>query len=304
MPITLGGHLFSFPACTVEEAANICRALGLETLDLGNGRDLDPVVVARNPESEAERIRAIAERTGIRFHDAFPQATDKHITNTPDVEEYVHQREVYAGWLRFARLAGLDGISLSPGTYWPGLSAREAFNRGRDQLRSLAEVAVREGIRLRIEPHLDSVTWTPELALEMVREVPGLSLTIDHSHFIVHGIPYEEIARMHPYGTHWHARQAALSRLQTSTAEGDIDFQRVVADLTRDGYDGVIAIEYVYTPWLDLTHQDVLRETVTLRDELHGYLGTPNATSKGPAAKSLSSSERLGRGLDQAAPSK
>lgn len=277
MPIRLGGHLFSFPACTVEEAARVTRALGVEVMDLGNGRDLNPDHVAAHVEAEADRIRGIAERTGVTFYDAFPQATAKHITNTPDPAEYRRQRDVYAAWIRFAKRAGLNGITLSPGKYWPGLSAREAFSRGRDQLRYLAGVAAAEGVSLRIEPHVESVTWTPELALEMVHEVPGLSLTIDHSHFIFHGIPYEDIAVMHPYGTHWHARQAGLSKLQAGFDQGEIDFQRIVNDLVRDKYDGVIALEYVYTPWLELTHQDVLRETVFLRDQLREFLQAAKA---------------------------
>ncbi|MBM4436562.1 MAG: sugar phosphate isomerase/epimerase [Actinobacteria bacterium] len=278
MPIRLGGHLFSFPACTVEEAARITRALGVDVMDLGNGRDLDPDYVAAHVEAEADRIRGIGERAGVRFYDAFPQATDKHITNTPDPAEYQHQREVYAAWMRFAKRAGLNGITLSPGKYWPALSAREAFVRGRDQLRYLAGVAAAEGVNLRIEPHVESVTWTPELALEMLHDVPGLSLTIDHSHFIFHGIPYEDIAVMHPYGTHWHARQAGLSRLQAGLDRGEIDFERLVTELVRDGYDGVIALEYVHTPWLDLIHQDVLRETVLLRDRLRAVLRAAKAS--------------------------
>ena len=96
-------------------------------MDLGNGLDLDPDVVGAAPQREAERVRAIGERHGMRFFDAFPQATDKHISNTPDEEEYRHQREVYAGWIDFAAEVGLDGITLSPGKYWPGLDAETAF---------------------------------------------------------------------------------------------------------------------------------------------------------------------------------
>ena len=87
MGIELGGHLFSTPHCTVEESARIWHALGVRVMDIGNGRDLDPDYVAQNVDAEAERMRAIGEAVGMRFHDAFPQATDKHITNTPDPAE-------------------------------------------------------------------------------------------------------------------------------------------------------------------------------------------------------------------------
>ena len=281
MSIRLGGHIFSTPHCTVEESARIWRALGIEVMDLGNGRDLDPVTVASDPKGTAERVLDVGRRAGMSFHDAFPQATDKHITNTPDEQEYAHQRRVYEGWIAFAAEAGLNGISLSPGKYWAGLSVEEAYVRGREQLRSLARTAGERGVTLRIEPHVESVTWSPELALRMLDDVPGLSLTLDHSHFVFHGIPYEQIAVMHPHGTHWHARQAALGRLQTGLEQGEIDFQRIVGNLVADGYDGVIALEVVHTPWLQLEGQDVLGETVWLRDLMRDLLRQAGAPGWG-----------------------
>ena len=272
MPIELGGHIFSTPHLVLEEAVRIWRALGISVMDLGNGRDLNPEVVAANPDREAERVLEIGDRHAMRFHDAFPQATDKHITNTPDAEEYDHQAAVYAGWIRFAKSVGLNGLSLSPGKYWDGMDVETAFVRGRDQLRPLMDLASDAGVCLRIEPHVESVTWSPELALRMLDEVPGLSLTVDHSHFVFHGLPYEQIAMMHPFGTHWHARQAALGFLQTGFDEGEIDFARIVDDLSESGYQGVIALEVVNIGWMNLDRIDVLGETVRLRDYLRGLL--------------------------------
>lgn len=103
-------------------------------------------------------------------------------------------------------------------------------------------------------------------------DVPGLSFTLDHSHFVFHGMPYEHIALMHPHGTRRHARQTALSQLQSQFDEGTIDFGRIVADLKHDGYDGVMALEVVTTPWLGLNHMDVLTETILLRDRMRGLL--------------------------------
>lgn len=273
MPIELGGHIFSTPHLKLEEAVRVWRALGISAMDLGNGADLDPDVVGASPEREAERVRAIGERHGMRFYDAFPQATDKHITNTPDEQEYVHQRQVYAGWIDFAAEVGLDGITLSPGKYWPGLDAETAFARGRAQLVPLVEHAAERGVRLRIEPHVESVTWSPELVLRMLDEVPGLSLTVDHSHFVFHGMTYEQIAVMHPHGTHWHARQAALGQLQAGFDDGEIDFPRIVGDLKAADYRGIIALEVVHVGWMNLDRHDVLGETVRLRDQLRELVG-------------------------------
>ena len=84
---------------------------------------------------------------------------------------------------------------------------------------------------------------------------------------------YEQIAVMHPRGTHWHARQAALGQLQAGFDDGEIDFARIVGDLKSSNYDGIIALEVVHVGWLSLDRQDVLSETVRLREQLRNLLG-------------------------------
>jgi sugar phosphate isomerase/epimerase len=147
-----------------------------------------------------------------------------------------------------------------------------SFERAAGELRWAVEEAKRHGLQLRIEPHIQSVTWTPELAVEMCRRVPGLSLTVDHSHFVFHGIPYEQIAVMHPYGTHWHARQARPGEVQSRFQDGIIPFDRILSDLTDRGYDGVLCLEYVHGEWMAQDRVDCVTETIRLRDQLLSLL--------------------------------
>ena len=69
--------------------------------------------------------------------------------------------------------------------------------------------------------------------------------------------------------------------MQISLEQGEIDFQRIVGDLVADGYDGVIALEVVHTPWLQLEGQDVLGETVRLRDLMRELLRQAGAAGWG-----------------------
>src|SRR5205807_6096464 len=133
-----------------------------------------------------------------------------------------------------------------------------SFDRAAEELRWAMAEGTRLGLKIRIEPHIESVTWRPELVLAMIEAVPGLTLTLDHSHFIFHALPYEQIAVMHPYGTHWHARQARPGRIQTGAADGQIDFARIVADLQTRGYDGVICLEYTRGDWMNAESIDCL----------------------------------------------
>jgi hydroxypyruvate isomerase len=277
MAIRLGCHLWSFGGCTVSEAATITRALGIEYLDLGNGVDLDPRYVAAHVDGEAARFNHIRQQTGITFVDCFPQlATDglAFTNNHPDPAVRQDFRAVWKGFFAFAAAIGLNGISLSPGRYWPGEGPEDSFDRAAEELRWAVAEGAKHGLTIRIEPHIESVTWRPELAVAMVEAVPGLSLTVDHSHFIFHALPYEQIAAMHPHGTHWHARQARPGLAQSAGSDGEIDFARIMAELAERRYDGVVCLEYVHGAWMRQDNVDCLSETVRLRDELRGYLGT------------------------------
>lgn len=279
MAIALGCHKWSFGAAGCLEAARLIRALGLELMDLGNAPDLDPAYVAEHPREEAERFNQIKAETGIRFIDCFPQWGEISFSNnSPDLTVRQAFRRIWSGFFPFAAAIGLTGVTLSPGRYWPGESMMTSFERGAEELRWAVAEAARHGLKLRIEPHIDSVTWTPALAVDMCHQVPGLSLTVDYSHFVFHGIPIDEIATLHPYATHWHARQARLGQAQSRFHDGTIPFDRIVADLRREGYDGVICLEYVHGRWMGQDNVDCVTETILLRDQLRTLLAGQNAS--------------------------
>jgi sugar phosphate isomerase/epimerase len=272
MTITLGCHLWTFPQCTVAEAAGIIRALGLAHMDLGNGRDFDPTYIAGHVDEEAARLNQIKAQAGVTFVDAFPHVGTGYCLNHPDPAERAAYRRTLTAFLDFAVAIGLAGVTFSPGRYWPGHIPADDFARAADELHYLVTQGLRRGLLIRIEPHIESVTWTPELALEMLATVPGLSLTLDYSHFVFHAIPDEHIAVLDPHATHWHARQAAPGLGQAATAQGTIDFARILRGLRARGYAGTICLEYVHGDWLGMDRTDCVSETVRLRDELRQWL--------------------------------
>lgn len=269
MGIRLGVHKWTFPAASCREAAQLARALGFRCLDLGNAPDLDPLVIAQDPERAAARFQALQAETGIQFVDCFPQwPADPFATTHPDPAVRAEIRQMVAGMLRFAQALGLAGLTLSPGRRWPGEPFRAVFQRAVDELRWAVEAGQARGVAVRIEPHIESVAWTPELTLELLAQVPGLGLTLDHSHFVFHGLVYEDIAVLHPYAQHWHARQARPGAAQARFAEGTIPFDRIFQDLQARGYGGVVCLEYVHGAWMGQDNVDCLTETIRLRDFL------------------------------------
>ncbi len=247
------------------------RALGLMCLDLGNSRDLDPTYISTHAGEEAERFNQIRAETGIAYADCFPQVEEDGLpftNNHPDLTVRERYRARWRAFFRFAAEIGLDGVTLSPGRYWPGESPKASFDHAAGELRWAVNEGDKHGLKVRIEPHIESVTWRPELVLDMLEAVPGLTLTLDHSHFTFHALPFEHISVLHPHATHWHARQARPGKAQCRVGEGRIDFPRIVRELQTESYDGVICLEYVHGAWLDQDNVDCLTETVALRDTL------------------------------------
>ncbi len=272
MTIKLGCHLWTFGQCTVREAAGIIRALGLDYMDLGNAKDLDPLYIAANTASEAERFNRIKAETGVTFVDAFPHVMPAFSLNHPDPAVRAAHRPVMAACFDFSAAIGLSGVTVSPGCYWPGSTPQADFDRGAEELRWLVGEAAQRGLPLRIEPHIESVTYTPALTLAMLAAVPGLTLTLDYSHFVFHGAPLEQIAVLDEHATHWHARQAVLGQANCATAAGSIDFDRIVAGMKARGYDGGLCLEYVHGAWAGMDKIDCVTETILLRDYLRGLL--------------------------------
>jgi sugar phosphate isomerase/epimerase len=275
MAIRMGVHLWSFGGCSVAEAAAIARTLGLAYLDLGSAADFDVPYMMRHEVPEVDRLNAIRRETGINFVDCFPQVSEQGTSftnNHPDAAIRQGYRALWQGFFPIAAAIGLEGITLSPGRYWPGESPRAGFDRAAEELRWAVAEGARHNLRIRIEPHIESVTWRPELVLEMVEAVPGLTLTVDHSHFIFHALPYEQIAVMHPHGSHWHLRQARPGEAQCHGQDGQIDFARIIRDLRAIGYEGGVTLEYVHGAWMRQDNVDCLSETIALRNEVRGYL--------------------------------
>jgi sugar phosphate isomerase/epimerase len=179
MSISLGCHIWTFPECTVAEAAGIVRALGLAHMDLGNARDFDPVDIAAHVADEAGRLNQIRAETGVTFVDVFPHLPPSFSTNHPDPDVRARHRTQWAALMDFAAAIGVAGVTFSPGRYWPGESPADDFDRAAEERRHLVAAGSRRGLVVRMEPHLDSVAWTPELAQQMLAAVPGLSLTLD-----------------------------------------------------------------------------------------------------------------------------
>jgi sugar phosphate isomerase/epimerase len=255
------------------EALKLIAMLGFEGVDLGIFQDRSHVqpshILGRLPQA-AKELSSLVEDSGLNIADIFYQAsafTDV-AANHPDDAERAKGRELFQRMLEFALRCNAAHMTALPGVEWEGVPHDTSLRRSADELAWRAEHAKQAGLTFSVEAHLGSVAPTPAEALNLLSLAPGLTLTVDYTHFTYLGISDDECEKLIPHASHFHARGANKGRLQVVSTKNTIDYPRVLRAMDRSGYSGYVGVEYVWQDWENLKDVDNLSETIMLRDLL------------------------------------
>lgn len=269
---------FSFPLLPFERSLQQIALLDIGAVDLGahlDGTHLSVEAIEADPRGEAERVKRAVAAAELSIADLFPtfgRGFRDRPVNTSDPALQEANRRRFTALVEFCRLTGCPGMTLLPGVVWDDLGAARSFELSVAGLTEFVATGREAGLRVSIEPHLESVVEEPERALALVEAVPGLQFTLDYSHFVAAGIDPERVHPLLPHVGHFHARQAAPGQLQSARAEGTLDFPDLVRRLAAVGYDGYISVEYTWQEWRDCNRLDVVSESILLRDELRNAM--------------------------------
>lgn len=276
MKLACGDH--SFPLLEHEAVCDLARLLGFGAIDIGLMGDrshVRPEIVRKNPLEWAGRLDERVRGRGLEIADLFliPWTDFETLSpNHPDAAERERAAELFRDVLRFAAALRVSGMTMLPGIDWSAESHAESLARSSEELRWRVDEAGALGISLSVEPHIGSVVAAPTDALELCQSTPGLTLTLDHTHFTYQGYPQVDADALLPHTRHYHARGARNGRLQAPMKENELDFERVVEGLAAVGYDGYLAVEYVWVDWEQCNECDNISETILLRDRLRTAL--------------------------------
>jgi sugar phosphate isomerase/epimerase len=163
-------------------------------------------------------------------------------------------------------------VTALPGARFDDEPRKASLARAADELAWRVERASELDIVFGVEAHIGSIVPRPASAGKLVTRVPGLTLTLDYTHFARAGVPDAVAEPLVRYASHFHIRGARKGRLQTSFADNAIDYARVIAAMDEAGYSGWLGIEYVWTEWERCNECDNLSETILFRD----YISTLN----------------------------
>jgi sugar phosphate isomerase/epimerase len=265
---------FTFPLLPHEGALDLIAAMEMDGIDIGlfEGRShLCPSREFRNLTKSARELRKKIEQRGLKTADVFLQMSLDFVPfaiNHPESRRRRKARDWFLKTLDYAAELRSPHVTTLPGVTFKGESKGDSLGRSHEELAWRVDQARVRGIVFSVEAHTGSIVPTPKEAAKLVAKVPGLTLTLDYTHFTRLGRPDREVEPLTALATHFHVRGAAKGKLQASFKDNKIDYGRVVRALSKAHYRGYLGIEYVWIDWEHCNEVDNISETILYRDFL------------------------------------
>ncbi len=263
---------FTFPLLTHDQALKLIAMLGFDGVDIGLFEErshLWPSWEFKDASQSARRLKGQLDDLGLKAADIFLQMDNDftpYAVNHPDAVRRQKARDWFKKTLDYAATCGCHHITTLPGVHFAEEEYEVSFERAIKELQWRTDQARRYEIVFGVEAHVGSLVSNPTSAERLVRQVQGLTLTLDYTHFTRLGVPDASIEPLIKYASHFHIRGARQDRLQESFARNTIDYERVFEGMNRTGYSGWIGIEYVWIDWEHCNECDNLSETILFRD--------------------------------------
>jgi sugar phosphate isomerase/epimerase len=270
---------FTFPLLPHDRVLDLISALELNGIDIGLFEGRSHLWPSREFKQLTESARLLREKLidrGLAPADVFLQLDPDFVPyaiNHADPGRRLHARNEFLRTLEYASELGSPHVTTLPGVYFEQEeSAADSWQRSQDELAWRVEQAKVHNLIFSVEAHVGSLAPNPREAERMVRGVPGLTLTLDYTHFTRIGLADAEIEPLVQYASHFHVRGARKDRLQASFKDNTIDYARVLRSMRASSYNGYLGIEYVWIDWEHCNESDNLSETILFRDFLRAQM--------------------------------
>jgi len=261
---------FTFPLLPHDKVLKLIQLLGFDGVDIGLFQDrshIQPSMISGNAAMRGRQLKEKTGDAGIAVADVFLQCDVDFMPmaiNHPDGNIRAETRRRFLETVEYANACGSGHVTCLPGVYFENDAG--SLPRSHEELAWRMETAESAGLIFGVEPHLGSVADTPERAVRLVEKVPGLTFTLDYTHFVKIGLHDAEIDTLLPHASHFHARGAKPGALQTVFSENTIDYKRIIQKMKHTGYRGFIGIEYIWMEWENCNRSDNISESLMLME--------------------------------------
>lgn len=263
----------AFPLVTFQDSLRLIKLMGFKNVDLAcfeGEPHIQPSEITADPQRVARRAAEELKTHGLSCIDIFATFSGKppRDLNNPEPSAHAANTRDFSALARFAQGVGAQGITILPGLHFPTETRKANLDRTIAAFQELMDIAANSGLRLSFEAHVGSVCPEPLVAGQVLDAVPGLTLTLDPSHFWVQGYDLDDLDPLLERTGHVQLRQANRRLVQCSAQEGEIEVPVFLRKLQRASYEGAISCEYIYKDWQNCKNVDVLSETLLLKGQL------------------------------------
>jgi sugar phosphate isomerase/epimerase len=179
-----------------------------------------------------------------------------------DARDHEQYRETLRAVCRLGRVLAVPVVNIA------AAPATADFAAEVTRLTALTRVAEAEGVILTVETHSRTLTADPARAVELCRQVPGLGLTLDPSHYVVGARPPHEYDDLFPYVRHVRLRDTAPDKLQVRVGQGQVEYGRIVSQLSRERYQRALSVDIRDTPEPDYPMEPEVRKLKFLLESM------------------------------------
>jgi sugar phosphate isomerase/epimerase len=114
-----------------------------------------------------------------------------------------------------------------------------------ERLTLLSRLARFEGVALTVETRTRTLTADPPATVELCRQVPGLGIALDPSHYLINALSDESFDALYPYVQHVRLRDTSgkTRQFQVRIGQGEIEYGRIVNQLSRYNYNRMLSVD-------------------------------------------------------------
>jgi len=235
-----------FTKMPLEDALQNIRELGFDAVDLlmmENWAHINPSELVPDPVSKANQVAEMLKANGLTAI-----GINSNLSSPINILDPVHQEENRSeveALAVFAQNIEVPVIVLQPGPVDPDRGLERSQEASINALGDMVRIARAHEKEIAIETHVNSVAEEYEDALKMAKDVPGLKLAYDPSHFVMKELNLADSEPMMEYTAHVHLRNAVVGNFQAEMDKGILDFDWVLSMLRKYNYEGYISVEYI-----------------------------------------------------------
>jgi sugar phosphate isomerase/epimerase len=150
----------------------------------------------------------------------------------------------------------------------PSAELGTPFNEEVERLRELVRIASQEGVLVSIKTEVNRMSQDPDTAQVLCDNVKGLGITLDPSHFICGPHAGGNYRQLIPYVYHVQLRDTSKQALQVRVGQGEVDYGRLITQLSKVGYDRALCVDMVDEPGSGVDHFVEMRKMRLLLESL------------------------------------